>query len=127
MAPDSPAQRAGIRPGDVIVRFDGRDIRSFTALEQVAAFARAGQPVPIGVMRGGRLVQLTLTPAAHPDEGGSAGAPTDSKAPLSGEDPRGAGRELGLALEPAPDGSGLVITHLLRGGPRWRPGSRRAT
>ena len=116
VAPDSPAQRAGVRPGDVIVRFDGRDVRSFTALEQVAAFARAGQPVPVEILRGGRSVQLTLTPAVRPDEGGSVGPPADPKAPLDGEDPRGAVRELGLALEPAPDGSGLVITHLLRGG-----------
>ncbi|HIQ21994.1 MAG TPA: M28 family peptidase [Planctomycetes bacterium] len=54
VAPGSPAQKAGIKPGDRIVRVDGRPVRSGSDL--VGAVAMAGKRVDIEVERKGHKV-----------------------------------------------------------------------
>jgi RIP metalloprotease RseP len=56
---ESPAQKAGFRPGDVIVAIDGRPVTSW---EQMTSYvkARPGQTLDITVRRHGQL--LTLRP-----------------------------------------------------------------
>lgn len=60
-----PAQRAGIRPGDVIVAVDGRQIPDWHALSLAIAGAH-GHPVRLTVDRGRRQVHLVLTPRVDP-------------------------------------------------------------
>lgn len=59
----SPAQRAGLQPGDVIVSVDGRAVRSEDALRRQIEQS-AGIPLHLGVERGGHVVALTVTPEA---------------------------------------------------------------
>ena len=59
IAPDTPADRAGIRPGDVIVGADGRGIESVAELRRVVALPYAGD-VRLRVVRRGRTLDLTL-------------------------------------------------------------------
>lgn len=59
IAPDTPADRAGIRPGDVIVGADGRGIESVAELRRVVALPYAGA-VRLRVVRRGRTLDLTL-------------------------------------------------------------------
>ena len=61
VAPGSPAEKAGIRAGDRIVRFDGASVAN---LEEYAArlfAARPGQQVRIGLLRDGQLVEVVTT------------------------------------------------------------------
>jgi regulator of sigma E protease len=57
----SPAERAGIQPGDLIVRADGKAIDSFYDLRMIVLL-RSGTPIPLVVERAGRQVSLTVTP-----------------------------------------------------------------
>ncbi len=70
-----PAQRAGLRAGDVIVRFDGREVADSRALTRMVAEAQIGRTLAIEVARGGRrltvnatIERLTESIAALPEE-----------------------------------------------------------
>ncbi|NYZ15899.1 Do family serine endopeptidase [Azospirillum sp. RWY-5-1] len=59
----SPAERAGVRSGDVVVAVDGRPIRSATDLRNRVGLIRAGSPVNLEVLRGGGRRSLTVRTA----------------------------------------------------------------
>lgn len=61
VAPASPADRAGLRAGDVIVTADGRRPESVAALRSLLA-RPAADPVELRVVRKGRTRTLTLGP-----------------------------------------------------------------
>lgn len=58
---DSPAQKAGIKEGDVIVRFDGEAVRSASQLARLVGETPAGRSVAIEVTRGGATQKLSAT------------------------------------------------------------------
>ena len=60
--PGSPAEKGGLRAGDVIVKFGGRQIRNIYDYTYALDGARIGQPVEIVVQRDGKEVTLTVTP-----------------------------------------------------------------
>ncbi len=57
----TPAQQAGLRPGDVIVSVDGRSLAGATTLHDVLTHS-VGTPVTLGVERDGRLRDIVVTP-----------------------------------------------------------------
>ena len=57
----SPAEKAGIKDGDVIVRFDGEAVRSASQLARLVGETPAGRSVAIEVTRGGATQRLTAT------------------------------------------------------------------
>ncbi|WP_297630139.1 trypsin-like peptidase domain-containing protein [uncultured Clostridium sp.] len=57
----SIAQKGGIKPGDVIVSFDGKKVKSAEELNKIKETLNAGQKVPMVVQRDGKTVDLTLT------------------------------------------------------------------
>ncbi|MCA9121099.1 MAG: trypsin-like peptidase domain-containing protein [Planctomycetaceae bacterium] len=56
----SPAQRAGIRPGDIVVRWNERDITDGATLTRLVAAATIGSDVEVVIVREGREVTLTV-------------------------------------------------------------------
>ncbi|MHB1565261.1 MAG: Do family serine endopeptidase [Acidiferrobacter sp.] len=56
-----PAERAGIRAGDVILALAGRDVDSVAAFKAILAQASKTRPVPVLVHRDGGAVFLALT------------------------------------------------------------------
>ena len=59
--PDSPAERAGIRPGDVIKEVDGEDIEGWSLLEVVSRIrGPKGEPVILGIERLQESLTLTI-------------------------------------------------------------------
>jgi len=57
----TPAARAGIRPDDVIVSFDGVRVEDENHLINLVGIAEVGQAIPVEVLRGGRSVPVTVT------------------------------------------------------------------
>jgi S1-C subfamily serine protease len=50
--PDSPAQRAGLEPGDVVEELSGIPVRNAGDLERIGSQRRTGQPTSTTIRRG---------------------------------------------------------------------------
>ena len=66
VAHDTPAERAGLLPGDRIVSVNGQPVATMEDLPTV--LPGPGLPADLGIERGGNLINLTLTLAAHPED-----------------------------------------------------------
>jgi len=60
--PNSPAERAGIRPGDILLEINRRTIRSVNDFEQLAGDLKAKAPVLALIQRGKGTIFLTIKP-----------------------------------------------------------------
>ena len=58
---DSPAEKAGLKKDDVIVRFDGESVTSVRKLNRLVNEASADQTVRLTISRGGSEQELTAT------------------------------------------------------------------
>jgi serine protease Do len=54
----SPAEQAGLQPGDVILKFDGRDVKNFRALRTLVAGAPLDKQVDLQIVRNGKPLTL---------------------------------------------------------------------
>ena len=59
--PDSPAETAGMMPGDRIIGIDGQAIDRFEALQMIVR-ASAGEPLNFTVLRDGAEIELVIVP-----------------------------------------------------------------
>ena len=66
VADDSPASRAGLLVGDVILSADGQAVASIEALREQLGAERVGGPLALQVARGGLALALTLDVAERP-------------------------------------------------------------
>jgi serine protease Do len=130
---DSPAKRAGILEGDVIIAVDGQNIESVAQLQQKIGFKKPGETVQVTVVREGGVkktlpVKLAAAPTSQPEEVSSnddAASSRDS-APMEGK--------LGISVEPLsqenvrdPDlrqvmrsGGGLIVSQVSPDGPAYQ-------
>ena len=65
-----PAKPAGIEPGDVIVKFDGKDIKDMRDLPRIVADTPVGKEVDVVVIRKGKeeTKKVTLGRLEDPDK-----------------------------------------------------------
>jgi len=61
--PNSPAEAAGLKVGDVLKSIDGQPVQHFTHIPELIG-AHAGQPVTITYNRGGKDLDATVVPEA---------------------------------------------------------------
>lgn len=66
VAPGGPAERAGIRPDDVIVSLDGKTINSMNDLIRFLLQKDVGDRVAVALSRGGKRMTIDVTLAARP-------------------------------------------------------------
>jgi serine protease Do len=58
--PGSPAAQAGVQAGDIIRKFDGRDVKNFTALRMFVAQTQLDKQVELEIMRNGKPLKVTM-------------------------------------------------------------------
>ena len=63
-----PAGPAGLKPGDVIVKFNGHDVKSSRDLPKMVANTAVGDDVPVEVIRDGKVVDKTVKLGLLPDD-----------------------------------------------------------
>jgi S1-C subfamily serine protease len=67
-----PAEQAGLRLGDVVLKLDGAPTTSVDAVHKLLTRDRIGRKVALDVLRDGVLVKLNLSVTERPDERRSA-------------------------------------------------------
>lgn len=67
----SPADKAGVQIGDLIVSVDGKPVSNFLAVKEMVT-ASQGRPLAFVVNRSGTDITLQVTPAAKPGQSGKA-------------------------------------------------------
>ena len=60
--PDSPAERAGLKEGDVVIEYDGERVRSARQFTRLVQETPDGRTVKIAVMRNGQKQVVDATP-----------------------------------------------------------------
>ncbi len=107
--PESPAERAGLKAGDVIVRLADRDVADRAGLRNLAASLAAGTQVPVTFYREGKPQTSTVTVDELP-------AAPEVLA-------------LGFRVRPRPadpdgNGAGVEIDQVVNGSPAFQEGLR---
>jgi serine protease Do len=75
VVPDSPADEAGLRPGDIITEFAGRSVDSRRALLFMIAGAVPGQDIDVSFVRGGQRLDGRVRPSEWKGEDESLSGP----------------------------------------------------
>jgi len=65
--PGSPADKSGLRQGDVVTRFDDRAIGNMMDYTEALGKAKPGQAVKLQILRGKSPLTVEVTPAARKD------------------------------------------------------------
>ena len=127
----SPARKAGLEPGDIIVAVDGKPVEYVGQLQQQIAFRRPGESVKLDVARKGGVrktlaVTLQELPAAKSVASGDSSADNDN----GGDDTAASIGKLGITVAPLdqddvqqlhlrPDQRGALVTDVKAGGPSY--------
>ncbi|MEM7008967.1 MAG: DegQ family serine endoprotease [Thermodesulfobacteriota bacterium] len=68
LAKDGPAEKAGIKRGDVIIEFDGKKVTDVSDLTNYSAETAPGTKVEVKVIEDGKTKTLTVTLGEFPDQ-----------------------------------------------------------
>ncbi len=58
--PDSPAEKGGIKPGDIVLSFDGKPVERMRSLPRIVSDAEVDAVAPIEVWRSGKVERLEI-------------------------------------------------------------------
>ena len=130
---DSPAERAGIEVGDILVRVNGEETPSMQRVQRAIKLCKPGAECPIELFRDGGTVEVTATLDDSSRQLASAGGarivPGAAQAPAAA-DPSSLGLEVGevtaaLAKERGlADARGVLVTAVAEGSAAERAGLR---
>lgn len=140
----SPAARAGIKAGDVILRFDGDEVTTVRKLQRLISEAAPEQTVRLTISRNGSEQQISVTVARRTQPSGigwSAQQTAELRRSIEQSQRAygsalgysfGGGRRIGITTTPltrqlsdyfgVAGGSGLLITSVVEGSPAARAG-----
>ena len=113
---EGPADQADMRPGDVVVAYDGDPVSSTEELQSRVVATRPGTTVPIDVVRNGELLTLQVTIGQLDEDAEIAGIvepeETSEDFGISLQDLTS---QLARRLQVPADTAGAVVTDVVRG------------
>jgi serine protease Do len=120
--PDTPASKAGIERGDVIVEFNGRKIDEMNDLPRIVASTPPNTDVPMKILRKGqeKVVQVKVAELKEEQVAAGGGTPEESLGMAVQELTPEIARSLGVS-----ESKGLVVTNVDDGSPADEAGIRR--
>jgi serine protease Do len=126
VTPDSPAARAGVRQGDVILKVNGQAITDSNDLRNRISSMAPGSRVELAIQRDGRSETLAVT-LSETSPVAISGTPTSSSAPKSTEQALGMTvqamtPDLARELRVPAGTTGLVVTNVDESGAAARAG-----
>jgi serine protease Do len=76
---ESPAEKAGLKSGDIILAYDGKKIHEMNALPRLVAATPVGKKVKLSILRNGKQdeVEVTIERLKESEEGSPAAETTD--------------------------------------------------
>ncbi len=95
VSPDSPAEKAGLKEGDVIITFDGKDIPTSSDLPHVVGLIAPGSKVPVELVRERKRKTLRVEVGGLDSE--------DSYSLARSTDESEAGGRIGVIVGPVPE------------------------
>lgn len=119
---NAPADEAGIRKGDIIVAFDGKEIEEMSELPLVVAQTPVGKKVDVTILRNGKKLTKKVTIGELKEEEAYAFPGADSRTTIGMEVTeltRELARKYGIS-----DTKGVLVTFVENDGPAERAGIR---
>ena len=118
ISPGSPAEKAGLRRGDLVVKFDGEPIKEFTSLSKLVGMKAPGASSEITILRDGKREEISVVLGKMPDDEAPAESRRGEDIELSDITPDIAAR---FGVE---DKAGVLVTNVNRGSSAWEAGFR---
>ncbi len=109
VSPGGPAAKAGILDGDVILKFDGKDVISMRSLRSIVAQTQIGREVDVEVVRKGQRRTLKVAVGRLAEDVEARRRPGVRVPPKS----RGKGKEKDSGVRPAPPPGGQSLIGLV--------------
>ncbi|MCZ7600210.1 MAG: PDZ domain-containing protein [Gammaproteobacteria bacterium] len=120
---DSPAERGGLKQGDVVTRFDGEEVVEVGQFRNQVSMITPGSEIDMTVIRDGKEVDLTIEVGTLPEDASASTMPSESPGEALGFAVQTLTPELAerFGLE---DLSGVVITSVDNASPAFSAGLR---
>ncbi len=118
--PDSPAEVAGLKVGDIILQFDDKDIKKSSDLPPLVGTITAGTEVELEILRKGKHKTLSVT-IGELDEGHPKVAEKSGKSVNKGLTVRNLSKEQKAEMK---TDNGVVVVNVKQGSPAAKAGFR---
>src|SRR5262249_24189226 len=109
--PNSPAARAGLKPGDLITAIDGLPVDDANAFDYRSATKPLGGQAQIGVQRAGKEARLTIALETAPETKRNA-ITISARSPFQGATVANLSPAVADELQLDPSAEGVVITDI---------------
>ncbi len=118
---DSPAQKAGIKRGDVIIKFNGTEIKTMDVLPRRVAATRPGKKATVTILRDGKKKSLKVTIGTLEEKKIAKARFTEEELGITVQEiTRDLAEHFDLETR-----EGVIVSDVDRSGPAWEGGIRR--
>ena len=108
---DTPADRAGLKDGDIILSVDGREIKNPSMLRNVISLSEVGQEVDLAIVRDGKEKNVAVKLEKFPDPEQVAEVEDEEDGTLDGVTVREMTERMRPMMDTLPDDmEGLLVT-----------------
>jgi serine protease Do len=125
VSPDTPAARAGLKKGDVILQINGQPIDARNQLQVQIAQMAPGTPVKLQIWRNGATQNVSLNLGELPETAEKEGPGETSGGALEGVEVQNLTPDISQELNLAPGTHGVVVTSVDQASPAAAAGLSR--